>query len=59
MASLHNYRRHQKPMGWLDSIGQKVKNVAEILGAAKGIYDVGKGIYTAGQYIAPVVGALL
>jgi len=46
-------------MGWLDSIGQKVKNVAEIVGAAKGIYDVGKGIYTAGQYIAPVVGALL
>ena len=39
-------------MGWLDSIGQKVKKVAGIVGAAKGIYDVGKGICTAGQYIA-------
>jgi hypothetical protein len=43
----------------LESIGNKVKQGAEIVGALKGIWDVGNAIYgaatTAAPYIAPFV----
>ena len=32
---------------------QKVKNVASLVGTAKGIYDKGKTIYSAAQTAAP------
>ena len=57
MAHLHNLRNNQKP-SFLDSLGQKVRNVADIVGTAIGLYDVGKGIYTFGKMAAPIVGAL-
>ena len=57
MASLHNFRHRQKPT-WLEGVGNKIKNVAEIIGAAKGIYDVGRGIYTAAQAATPLLAML-
>jgi len=42
---------------WLSSIGNKVKNAAEIAGAVKGIYDTGRMLYNAAQYIGPSVAA--
>ena len=57
MAHLHNLRKNQKPP-FLDGIGQ-VRSVAEIVGTAKGLYDVGKGLYTFGRMAAPVITALL
>ena len=62
MASLHNFRNRTKKTqsSWVDSIGQKIRNVAEIVGTAKGLYDVGRGLYTAAQAYGPIVaGALL
>ena len=56
MAHLHNLRKNQKP-SFLDGIGQKVRSVAEIVGTAKGLYDVGKGLYTFGRMAAPVITA--
>ena len=41
MAHLHNLRKNLKP-SLLDGIGQKVRTVAEIVGTAKGLHDVGK-----------------
>ena len=57
MASLHNFRHRQKPT-WLEGVGNKIKNVAEIIGAAKGIYTVGRGLYTAAQAATPLLGLL-
>lgn len=54
MASMHN--RHQSK-SWISSIGNKVKNVAEFAGAVKGIYDTGRMLYNAAQYIGPAVAA--
>ena len=57
MAHLHNLRKNLKP-SLLDGIGQKVRSVAEIVGTANGLYDVGKGLYTFGRMAAPVITAL-
>ena len=57
MASLHNFRHRQKPT-WLEGVGNKIKNVAEIIGAAKGIYTVGRGLYTAAQAATPLLAML-
>ena len=40
-----------------ESFGQKVKNIAEVVGAIKGLYDTGKMIYSGIQTAAPVVAA--
>ena len=57
MASLHNFKHRQKT-SWIDGIGNKIKNVAEIIGAAKGIYTVGRGLYSATQAATPLLGLL-
>ena len=57
MASLHNFRHRQKPT-WLEGVGNKIKNVAEIIGSVKGIYDVGRGLYTAAQAATPFLAML-
>ena len=36
-----------------EGFGQKVKRVAEVVGAIKGMYDTGKTIYGAAQAAAP------
>ena len=61
MAQLHNLHKHQRP-SLLSSIGQKVKTGLEIAGTVKGIYDLGKSIYSAYRVAAPLItaaGALL
>ena len=59
MAHLHNLRNTNPRTTFVSSIGEEVKNVAEVVGAAKGLYDGGKGLYTFGRTAAPIVGALL
>jgi hypothetical protein len=43
----------------LHEIGQKVKHLPQVVGTIKGLYDVGKTIYTAGKAIAPIARALI
>jgi hypothetical protein len=43
----------------MSSIGQKVKQGAEIIGTLKGIYDTGKVIYNGVQAAAPIIAGLL
>ena len=57
MASLHNFKHRQKT-SWLDGVGNKINHVAEIIGSVKGIYDVGRGIYTAAQAATPLLAML-
>ena len=45
MANLQNFR-HSLHVGLLENVGQKVKSAAEIAGAVKGIWDVGKMVYS-------------
>ena len=56
MAHMQNTHRSRN-RGWLSSIGNKVKNAAEIAGAVKGIYDTGRMLYNAAKYIGPAVAA--
>lgn len=39
----------------LEGFGQKVKNVAGMVGTIKGIFDAGKTIYSAVQTAAPYI----
>ena len=48
----------QQPNFW-NNIGQKLKTTAEVAGAIKGIWDVGKTIYGGVMAIAPLAGAAL
>jgi hypothetical protein len=45
------------------SVGEKmltgVRTVGEIAGALKTVYEVGKGIYSVGKVVAPIVAALI
>ena len=43
MAHLHQFHKNQSP-GLFASIGNKIKSVAEVAGAIKSIYEIGKGI---------------
>jgi len=40
-----------------ESFGQKVKNIAEVVGTIKGMYDTGKMIYSGIQSAAPYIAA--
>jgi len=63
MANTRSMRIAKRQPSMLQSIGNKVKNVAEFIGSAKGIWDTGRAIYGAVQaaapYIGPVVAAVL
>ena len=50
--------RRTKP-SLMSSIGEKLKQGAEMLGTIKGIYDTGKVIYNGVQTIAPIVAGIL
>ena len=52
MANLQNFRNNQRP-SWLEGIGQKVKQAAELAGTVKSIYDVGKTVYSGFVAAAP------
>ena len=57
MCHLHNFQHKRQP-SMIQSIGSKVKNVAELVALAKGAWDIGRKIYQAGQAIAPIAGAI-
>lgn len=57
MAHLHNFNKHKPSI--FSGIGQKIKYAAEVAGAAKTIYDIGKGIYSAASTVAPIAAALI
>ena len=54
MANLQNYRYNQKP-SFVDSLGQKAKNLADFGVAMKNVYDVGKVVYRGFQIAAPYI----
>ena len=58
MANLQNFRNNSH-VGLLENVGQKVKNAAEIAGAVKGVWDVGKIIYSGFQVAAPYLEAAM
>jgi len=52
MGSLHNFRSH-KHVSLLENVGEKAKNIVELVGAIKGVYDAGKMVYTGLAVAAP------
>ena len=48
-----------QPTNFWHNLGQKLKTTAEVAGAMKGVWDVGKTIYGGVQAIAPLAGAAL
>jgi hypothetical protein len=58
MANLQNFRDNQRP-SWLGGLGEKVKNVAEFAGTVKGIYDVGRVVYSGFVAAAPYLEAAM
>lgn len=60
MALTHNFKAMNTSSNTsMSDLGSKVKNVAEVVGAVKGLYDMGKMIYHGAQTIAPFVRPLL
>ena len=58
MANLQNFRNNQRP-DWITGLGQKVKNAAEFAGAVKGLYQVGKTVYSGFVAAAPYLEAAM
>jgi hypothetical protein len=56
MAQLHNYRDKQQP-SMISQIGQNNLHAAQFAAEAKGLWDLGRGIYHTAQSIAPCIGA--
>ena len=54
MANLQNLPRRKKP-SFLSSLGNKVKSALEYGMAAKGLFDMGKGIYQGVSTYGPMV----
>ena len=54
MANLQNLPRRKKP-SFLTSVGNKVKSAFEYGMAAKGLFDMGKGIYQGVSTYGPMV----
>ena len=52
MANLQNFRNNQRP-SWIEGLGQKVRNVTEFAGAVKGMYNVGRTVYSGFVAAAP------
>ena len=56
MALTQNFKRQNTSANWsLADIGGKVRNVAEVVGAAKGLYDVGKAVYQGVRTVTPLI----
>ena len=58
MASLHFNHRGGTRHSFLSNVGNKIKHAAEIAGAVKGIYDVGRMVYHGARAIAPAAAAV-
>ena len=54
MANLQNLPRRKKP-SFLSSLGNKVKDAFEYGMAAKGLFDMGKGIYQGVSTYGPAI----
>ena len=52
MANLQNFKNN-RDVNLLEQVGQKVKHAAEIAGAVKGVWDVGKMVYSGFQVALP------
>ena len=48
------YERTTRP-GLMDRFVQGAEKGAQIYGAARSIYEIGRGVYTAGRYLAPLL----
>ena len=48
-----------QPTNFWENVGQKLKTTAEVAGALKGIWDVGKTVYGGIRAIAPLAMAAL
>ena len=61
MAHLHT--RKQLSLGQTPTVGQKiidsVRTAGEVAGAVRTAYEVGKGVYSVGRVIAPIVATLI
>ena len=57
MAHLGNHFRHRQQPSMISQIGQKVLHAAQFAAEAKGLWDLGRGIYQGAQSIAPYIGA--
>ena len=55
----HTHNMSNKSQSFMSGIGNKVKQIAEIAGAIKGIYDTGRMVYGAvSPFIGPAVTTL-
>lgn len=56
MALTQNFKRQStSATSPLADIGGKVRGVAEVVGAAKGLYDVGRAVYHGARAVAPYI----
>ena len=55
MGRLNNIPKHKKP-SLLTSLGNKAKTAVELAGTAKGLYDIGRGIYYGARALGPMLG---
>ena len=54
MASLTHFHTHKKP-SFFASLGHKIKTALEIGATAKGLFDMGRGIYQGVSTCEPMV----
>ena len=57
MGSLHNFNHHRH-VGLLEHVGEKAKNIIELAGTLKSIYDGGKMLYSGLAVAAPYLMAV-
>ena len=55
MANLQNLPRRKKKTSFLSSLGNKVKTALEYGMQAKGLFDMGKGIYQGVSTYGPAI----
>ena len=55
MAHMHNLSNKQRQSSWMSDTGNKIRTVAEVAGAAHGIYQLGKAVHQRAQVMGPVV----
>ena len=57
MAHPSKYHVHKTTIG--TKIMSGIRPTAEVAGAAKTIYDIGKGIYSVGRVVAPMLAGII
>ena len=59
MAHLHKGSRKVTKTSVGEKVLTGVRTAGEVAGALKTVYEVGKGIYSVGKVVAPIVAALI